>query len=102
MVAVASCALLGSQAKPAPTWLIGHYQGHSVRAPSYPFDMTVDAAGHVTIVNPTNTVSGQYTKDDAVVWSNGKGRSSVRATDDGVVLTQVDDASDVEVFTRKQ
>jgi len=101
VVAVASsCTLFGPQPQAAPAWLAGHYQGHNVRAPSYPVELTVDNTGRVTLVNATHTVYGQYVSGDRVVWNNGKSPSLVSQAENGVVFTQTDDSSNVDVFER--
>jgi hypothetical protein len=101
LFATAACGPVRPPAAPAPDWMVGHYKGHNVRAPSYPIEMVVDSSGRVVITNATNTVQGQFSKGDLVVWGNGKTMSSVRQSGGDVVMTQTDDTSNVEVFQRQ-
>jgi hypothetical protein len=91
-----------ADAKPAPAWLIGKFEGHNAKAPSYTLLMTVNSSGKISVgLDGDDALSeGFYVGDSNVEWSDGQ-KSKIAKTADGVNFTDASDASNVAKYVKK-
>jgi hypothetical protein len=87
-------------AKPAPEWLVGHFEGHNKLAPQYTLDMTVEANGHISVEVEGTKAEGFYTGDNHVAWPDGK-TSNLGRMANGVSFTQVGNPQNVTEYVKK-